>query len=208
MLMALDIDDAARKLRGAAAALHAHGAKGKLGVVGFCMGGALALWLATLRPDLVDAVAPYYDVAGWPSPPDFSLLDAPVQGHYAENDDFAGPPAVQALEEELTALGKPHEFFVHRAPNTCSPITTGPSPRRRRHRGRLGPHDRLLPRIRDAGAAQPGPIAFSIEGGGVLAAGQQRRPFHVDRCSRSRSSRSSQGPRGMAAIAGRRRTRR
>ena len=36
-----------------------------------------------------------------------------MQGHYAENDDFAGPAAVQALEEELTALGKPHEFFLY-----------------------------------------------------------------------------------------------
>jgi carboxymethylenebutenolidase len=77
------------------------------------MGGALALWLATLQPELVDAVVPYYGVAGWPSPPDFSRLQAPIQGHYAENDDFAGPEAVAALEEELTELGKQHEFFLY-----------------------------------------------------------------------------------------------
>jgi carboxymethylenebutenolidase len=115
LMMQLNIEQAAKDMSGAVVYLAAHDAvtsKG-VGVVGFCMGGALALWLATLRPDLVDAVAPYYGVAGWPSPPDFSLLDAPVQGHYAEHDDFAGPAAVQALEEELTALGKPHEFFVY-----------------------------------------------------------------------------------------------
>lgn len=115
LMMQLNIEQAAKDMSGAVRYLAAHDAvtsKG-LGVVGYCMGGALALWLATLQPELVDAVAPYYGVAGWPSPPDFSRLQAPVQGHYAENDDFAGPPAVQALEEELTALGKPHEFFLY-----------------------------------------------------------------------------------------------
>ena len=78
------------------------------------MGGALALWLATLRPELVDAVAPYYGVAGLAEPA--RLLAARrrrSRGTTRENDDFAGPPAVQALEEELTALGKPHEFFLY-----------------------------------------------------------------------------------------------
>jgi carboxymethylenebutenolidase len=77
------------------------------------MGGALALWLATLQPELVDAVAPFYGVAGWPTTPDWSRLEAPVQGHYAENDDSAGPAAVAALEAELGRLGKDYEFFVY-----------------------------------------------------------------------------------------------
>jgi carboxymethylenebutenolidase len=115
VMMQLNIEQAAKDMSGAVVYLAGHDAvtsKG-VGVVGYCMGGALALWLATLQPDLVDAVAPYYGVAGWPTTPDYSLLDAPVQGHYAENDDFAGPMAVQALEEELTRLGKPHEFFLY-----------------------------------------------------------------------------------------------
>jgi carboxymethylenebutenolidase len=115
LMMQLNIEQAAKDMSGAVVYLAGHDtvtSKG-VGVVGYCMGGALALWLATLQPDLVDAVAPYYGVAGWPTTPDYSLLDAPVQGHYAENDDFAGPVAVQALEEELTRLGKPHEFFLY-----------------------------------------------------------------------------------------------
>src|SRR5215470_10503165 len=43
LLMALNISDAAQKLAGAAAALSANGAHGKVGVIGFCMGGQLAL---------------------------------------------------------------------------------------------------------------------------------------------------------------------
>jgi carboxymethylenebutenolidase len=115
LMMQLNIEQAAKDMSGAVVYLAGHDAvtsKG-VGVVGYCMGGALALWLATLQPELVDAVAPYYGVAGWPTTPDYSLLQGPVQGHYAENDDFAGPSAVQALEEELTKLGKPHEFFLY-----------------------------------------------------------------------------------------------
>jgi carboxymethylenebutenolidase len=115
LMMQLNIEQAAKDMSGAVVYLAGHDAvtsKG-VGVVGYCMGGALALWLATLQPELVDAVAPYYGVAGWPSPPDFSRLQAPIQGHYAENDDFAGPEAVAALEEELTELGKQHEFFLY-----------------------------------------------------------------------------------------------
>jgi carboxymethylenebutenolidase len=115
LMMSLNIEQAAKDMSGAVVFLAGHEAvtsKG-VGVVGYCMGGALALWLATLQPELVDAVAPYYGVAGWPTTPDWSRLQAPVQGHYAENDDFAGPPAVAALEAELDRLGKDYEFFIY-----------------------------------------------------------------------------------------------
>jgi carboxymethylenebutenolidase len=78
------------------------------------MGGGLALWLATLVPDDVLAVAPYYGVIPWEAAqPDWSKLSAPVQGHYAENDEFASPEAVAALEAELRGLGKDVEFFTY-----------------------------------------------------------------------------------------------
>jgi carboxymethylenebutenolidase len=116
LMMALNIEQAAKDMAGAIDFLKGHDAvtsKG-VGVIGFCMGGGLALWLATLRPDDVAAVAPYYGVI--PSPaaqPDYSKLKAPVQGHYAENDDFAGPEQVRKLEAELKALGKQCEFFIY-----------------------------------------------------------------------------------------------
>ena len=84
-----------------------------VGVTGFCMGGALALLLATLRSTVV-AVAPYYGTIGWPSPqPDWSKLNGPVQGHYAEDDDSASPEAAAAFADELRALGKDVEVFVY-----------------------------------------------------------------------------------------------
>jgi carboxymethylenebutenolidase len=115
LMMSLNIEQAAKDMSGAVVFLAGHptGTSKGVGVVGYCMGGALALWLATLQPELVDAVAPFYGVAGWPTTPDWSRLEAPVQGHYAENDDSAGPAAVAALEAELGRLGKDYEFFVY-----------------------------------------------------------------------------------------------
>jgi carboxymethylenebutenolidase len=118
-MFAMDIQQAATDMGGAVDHLLASdvvSSKG-VGVVGFCMGGGLALWLATLRPDAVAAAVSFYGIIPWSeAQPDYSKLAAPVQGHYAANDDFASPDAVHALEEQLRGLGKSVEFFTY--PNT------------------------------------------------------------------------------------------
>ena len=112
-LMALDLERAAKDMSGAVDFLTAHPAvRGSgVGVVGFCMGGGLALWLATLRPDAVHAVVPFYGIAPNGAEPDWSALTAPVEGHYAEHDHMANPEAVAAFEARLKELGK--EVRVH-----------------------------------------------------------------------------------------------
>ncbi len=40
-------------------------------------------------------------------------MTASVQGHYAENDDMAGPPEVAKLEAELRANGVEVEMFLY-----------------------------------------------------------------------------------------------
>jgi len=116
LMMALNLERAAKDMVGAVDFLAGHDAvtsKG-VGVIGFCMGGGLALWLATLRPEKVEAVAPYYGVIPWPAAqPDYARLTAPVQGHYAELDNSANPAAARALEEQLHGLGKTAEFFIY-----------------------------------------------------------------------------------------------
>jgi carboxymethylenebutenolidase len=116
MMMALSIEQAAKDLRGAVDYLQTHDAAtgSGIGVTGFCAGGGLALWLATLRPDAVKAVVPYYGLVPWSdAQPDYSKLQAALQGHYAENDDFAPPESARKLEEELKGLGKSVELFIY-----------------------------------------------------------------------------------------------
>jgi carboxymethylenebutenolidase len=114
-LMALDLERAAQDMSGAVDFLQGHSSvRGTgVGVVGFCMGGGLALWLATLRPDAVQAVVPFYAIAPNGAEPDWSALTAAVEGHYAEHDDTAGPEAVSAFEERLRELGKDVRVFSY-----------------------------------------------------------------------------------------------
>ncbi|MDQ3898051.1 MAG: dienelactone hydrolase family protein [Actinomycetota bacterium] len=113
--MALDLERAARDMSGAVDFLKDHPAvRGKgVGVVGFCMGAGLALWLATIRPDAVRAVVPFYGIAPHGAEPDWSALTAAVEGHYAEHDDLADAEAVAAFEERLRDLGKEVRVFTY-----------------------------------------------------------------------------------------------
>jgi carboxymethylenebutenolidase len=116
LMMALNIEQAAKDMAGAVDHLRGHDATtgDGVGVTGFCMGGGLALWLGTLRPDAVKAVVPYYGLIPWPAAqPDYSKLQAAVQGHYAENDDFVDPESARKLEEQLKGLGKDVEFHIY-----------------------------------------------------------------------------------------------
>ena len=116
LMMSLNIERAAKDMKGAVHYLATHEAvtSDGVGVVGFCMGGGLALWLGTIAPTEVAAVVPYYGVIPWEAAqPDYSQLRAPVQGHYAEVDDFAGAPAVAALEATFTEHGATYEFFLY-----------------------------------------------------------------------------------------------
>ncbi len=116
LMMALDIGHAGRDMSGAVDYLIAHPSvtSAKVGVIGFCMGGGLALVLASLRPDAVAAVAPYYGLIPWPDAhPDWSAISAVVRGHYAANDAFFNPAAVAELQETLDNLGKDAVLTVH-----------------------------------------------------------------------------------------------
>ena len=84
-----------------------------IGVVGFCMGGMLALIIAANRPDQIRAVVPFYGFPQGDMEPDWSKLEARVQGHMAEQDDFFGPEAAKALEAKLQGMGKDVTLTVH-----------------------------------------------------------------------------------------------
>lgn len=113
-MMALQIPEATKDMSGAVDELLRRAAGAHVGVVGFCMGGGLALVLAAARPDAVSACVPFYGLIPWPdAAPDFSKMTAAVQGHYAAKDEYFTPEAVRALEAQLKDLGKDVELNVY-----------------------------------------------------------------------------------------------
>jgi carboxymethylenebutenolidase len=115
LMTTLPPDRAARDMAGAVDCLLARDAVqgDKIGVVGYCMGGMLALRIAALEGDKIAAVAPYYGAPLGDGGPDWSGLTAVVRGHFAGDDDFFPADAVRALEAELKAMGKDVEFQIH-----------------------------------------------------------------------------------------------
>ncbi len=115
-MMAMKLPEAARDLSGGVDYLLAHPAvRGHgVGVVGFCMGGGLALWLASLRPDEVRAVVPFYGAFAWKAAePDWSSITAAVEGHYGLEDRWASPEVARGFERELVAHGREVRLFFY-----------------------------------------------------------------------------------------------
>ncbi|PYM06372.1 MAG: dienelactone hydrolase [Candidatus Rokuibacteriota bacterium] len=111
LFMALNIAQADRDLRGAAKYLAGHSSTAKLGVVGFCMGGQLALFAATLNPSIA-ATVNFYGVH--PNvKPDYAKLSGPVLGLFAEKDSFVTPKVAKDLDKAIRAAGKTSEIHVY-----------------------------------------------------------------------------------------------
>lgn len=113
-MMAMELGRAGKDMSGAVDELRRRAGKDEVGVVGFCMGGGLALVLACQRPDAVHACVAFYGLIPWPdAQPDYGSLDAPVLMHVAGGDSFFSPEAAAALERQLQSLGKRVQMYVY-----------------------------------------------------------------------------------------------
>ena len=112
LMSGLDFADAAfQDIRGAVHALKNRG--GKVGVTGFCMGGALTVLAAGAVPELDAAVV-------WYGCPPLAAVDAtkitsPVLAHWATQDEFFPAALIDGLQEKLTAAGVTFEFHRYLA---------------------------------------------------------------------------------------------
>ena len=135
LMMELELDQAGRELTQAADFLLTlpETSSSHVGVVGFCMGGSLAIWSATLSPRIISAVA-FYPGASWerhaPVWANFAGKSALI--HCAEGDGTSTAPGIQ---EALTAIdsaggsatafdypGTQHAFFNDDRPEVYSEL--------------------------------------------------------------------------------------
>jgi carboxymethylenebutenolidase len=114
MLMGLAMDKAALDIAGAAQYLRERDdVSGKgIGAVGFCMGGSLALWSATLSADITASVA-FYPGLPWEqmAPMWQNYLGKSAQIHCSESDGKSTAPGIQVAVKSITAGGGEVDTF-------------------------------------------------------------------------------------------------
>jgi carboxymethylenebutenolidase len=113
LMMALNIDAAVKELDGAVdylLELDAVSAR-KVGAIGFCMGGQLALALGCAS-ERVGAVVDFYGVHPRVKL-DWSRLRAPVLGLFGERDAFVSPAVANKLANELREAERQVDIVIY-----------------------------------------------------------------------------------------------
>jgi carboxymethylenebutenolidase len=111
LFMALQIGQAEKDLAGATGYLAGHSSTAKLGAVGFCMGGQLALFAGCID-GRIGAVVNFYGVH--PNvKPDYGRLAGPVLGLFAEKDGFVTPQVARDVETAIRKAGKQVETHIY-----------------------------------------------------------------------------------------------
>ena len=96
---------------GALAYLHAHPAVAgeQLGVIGFSMGGSMALDLASDHPDQVNAAVVFYGTGS----ADFTAARAAYLAHYGDHDAWEPDDEVQSMLADIRAAGREVTLHVY-----------------------------------------------------------------------------------------------
>jgi carboxymethylenebutenolidase len=118
LVMGLAMDQAAKDIAGAAAFLAARpDVTGRVGCVGFCMGGSLALWSATLSEHVVATVG-FYPALPWErmSPKWDNYAGKAAMIHCSEEDGTSAAPGIQQAKQAIEAAGG--EVIIYDYPGT------------------------------------------------------------------------------------------
>lgn len=112
LMQAMVTREAVGEIAEAVALLRARGCT-SVGVIGFCMGGALAFAAATAVDGLSCAV-PFYGIPVaeyW----DAAKMRAPIQAHFVKVDAWAKVERAEKLQAEIRARGGHMDLFVYDA---------------------------------------------------------------------------------------------
>lgn len=135
LMMELDLNQAGQEISNAASYLLSlpESSSQSVGVVGFCMGGSLAIWSGTLS-EKVSATVGFYPGASWerhaPVWKNYSGKSSMI--HCAEGDGTSSAPGIQEAVREISAAGgsaiafdyegTQHAFFNDDRPEVYAPI--------------------------------------------------------------------------------------
>jgi len=114
-MMALSMNQAETEMSGAVDFLAAHEATtgDGIGSIGFCLGGGLAVWAASINPKIRAVVCFYYVMPH--GKPDFTRIEAPLLGQFGTADDFIPVEKADRLLGELRDAGVEAEFVFYEA---------------------------------------------------------------------------------------------
>ncbi len=135
LMMELQLDLAGREISNAANYLLSlpETATDHVGVIGFCMGGSLAIWSGTLTPQ-ISATVGFYPGASWErhAPAWENYQGKATIIHCAEGDGTSSAPGIQEALTEITAAGgvatafdyagTNHAFFNDDRPEVFEPL--------------------------------------------------------------------------------------
>lgn len=108
---ALDVDHATRQIIGAAAFLRSLpwvGARGRVGIMGFCLGGGLAILAAARSREFASSVIYHHSL--FPDERELEGLNGPMQYHIGTNDHSTPKDEIDAFTAALDRLGKKCEL--------------------------------------------------------------------------------------------------